>query len=84
MSCDGGSFVFYQKRNVHDFIRRNFPLPHRVVSRKFTASEYSKISIQRRRWAEISFFALNLLLHSLIDHNRSLQILEEKLYCEMC
>ena len=74
MSRDGGKFVFYQKRNVQEFIRRNCPLPHELYDGNLQLSEYSKISIQLTGWAKISSFDLKLLLQSLIDHKRSLQI----------
>ena len=52
MSRDGGKFVFYQKRNVQEFIRRNCPLPHESYHGILQLSEYSKISIQLTGWAK--------------------------------
>ena len=40
----------------------------------YSSVSYSKISIQLTGWAKISSFDLKLLLQSLIDHKRSLQI----------
>ena len=64
LPCDGGNVVFYHKHNVQGLSAAIVHYHTRVLSHKFTVSEYSKISIQLSSWAKISFFDLKLLLNS--------------------